>query len=78
MEEKRYPILEEEENVGMVNEPALAIEEEIAMPDQVGYASIIDGVLQITPDIEEEIEEAEQGKVVSMSEFKSMFAKWLD
>ena len=78
MEEKRYPILEEEENVGMVNEPALAIEEEIAMHDHVGYANIIDGILQITPDIEEEIEEAEQGKVVSMSEFKSMFAKWLD
>jgi hypothetical protein len=78
MEEKRYPILEEEENVGIVNEPALAIEEEITMPDHVDYANIIDGVLQITPDIGEEIEEAEQGKVVSMSEFKSMFAKWLD
>lgn len=39
---------------------------------------IIDGILQITPDLEEIIEEIELGEVVSMSEFKSMFAKWLD
>ena len=39
---------------------------------------IIDGVLQITPDIEEEIAEVEQGQVVTMDEFKTMFAKWLD
>lgn len=39
---------------------------------------IIDSILQITPDLEEIIEEIELGEVVSMSEFKSMFAKWLD
>ena len=38
---------------------------------------ILDGVLQVTPDIEEEIAEVERGEVVSMSEFKTMFAKWL-
>ena len=39
---------------------------------------LVDGVLQITSDLEDVIKEVEQGKVVSMSEFKSMFAKWLD
>lgn len=47
------------------------MEEKISVP-------IIDGVLHITSDLEEIIEEVEQGEVVSMSEFKSMFAKWLD
>ena len=42
------------------------------------YVPIVDGVLQITPDLEEIIEEVEQDEVVSMSEFKSMFAKWFD
>ena len=42
------------------------------------YVPIDDGVLQITPDLEMIIEEVEQGEVVSMCEFKSMFAKWLD
>ena len=41
------------------------------------YTSIVDGVLQVTPDIEEEISEAERGETVSMAEFKTMFAKWL-
>ena len=41
------------------------------------YTSIVDGVLQVTPDIEEEIAEAERGETVSMTEFKTMFAKWL-
>lgn len=40
-----------------------------------GYVPIIDGVLQITPDLEEIVEEVEQGEVVSMSEIKSLFAK---
>ena len=42
------------------------------------YAHVVDSVLQITPDIEEEIAEVERGETVSMSEFKTMFAKWLD
>jgi len=49
-----------------------------AMPDDMDYAHIVDGVLQISPDIEEEIAEVERGEVVSMSEFQTMFAKWLD
>ena len=70
------------ENTGCltVNEPAVATAEvmELVMTDDIGYASIIDGVLQVTPDIEEEIAEAERGETVSMNEFKTMFAKWLD
>ena len=38
---------------------------------------VADGVLQVTPDIEEEIAEVERGETVSMSGFKTMFAKWL-
>ena len=63
-----------------VNEPAVATAEvmELVMPDDIGYANIVDGVLQVTPDIEEEIAEVERGETVSMNEFKTMFAKWLD
>ena len=41
------------------------------------YAHIVDGVLQVTSDIEEEIAEVERGEVVSMAEFKTMFSRWL-
>ena len=51
--------------------------EESVTPDDVEYAHIVDGVLQVTPDIEEEIAEVERGEVVSMSEFKTMFSRWL-
>ncbi len=47
------------------------------MHDDIAYAHIVDGVLQITPDIEAEIAEVERGEVVTMSEFKTQFAKWL-
>ena len=49
-----------------------------ASPNDMPYANIVDGKLQITPDIEEEIAEVERGENVSMSEFNMMFAKWLD
>lgn len=79
MEEKRYPKLEEEQGVGKVCEPIAAAETaEIAMPEDLDYAHVVNSVLQITPDIEEEIAEVERGETVSMSEFKSMFSKWLD
>ena len=39
---------------------------------------IVDEVLQITPEIEEEIAEVERGETVSMDEFKTMFSRWLD
>lgn len=38
---------------------------------------IVDGILQATPDIEEEIAAADRGKTISMSEFKTMFARWI-
>ena len=79
MEEKRYPIIEEESNTNMACEPLLvpADDVDIAMPNDMPYANIVDGKLQITPDIEEEIAEVERGENVSMSEFNMMFAKWL-
>ena len=80
MEERHYPIFEEEERVGSVREPALATPDvmNIVVPDDLDYARIVNGVLQVTPDIEEEIAAVERGEVVSMSEFKSMFARWLE
>lgn len=78
-ESKPYPIVEEEDGSCMTSqEPAAALDyQEVAMPDDVAYAHISDGVLQVTPDIEEEIAEVERGETVSMSEFKTMFARWL-
>ena len=43
------------------------------IPDDVDYAHIVNGILQVTPDIEEEIAEVERGETVSMGEFKTMF-----
>ncbi len=80
MKEKRYPILEEEAHAGVVNEPVLATAEveEFVLPDDVPYAHIVDGILQVSPDIEDEISRADSGEVISMGEFKNMFARWLD
>lgn len=80
MEEKRYPNIEDESNSHMASEPLLAPADDIdfAMPSDMPYANIVDGKLQITADIEEEIAEVERGETVSMSEFNMMFAKWLD
>lgn len=50
---------------------------ESVIPTQMDTASIVDGVLQVTPDIEAEIASVNQGETVSMSEFKTMFAQWL-
>lgn len=41
------------------------------------YASVVEGILQVTPDIEEEIATADRGETVQMDVFKTMFAKWL-
>ncbi len=43
----------------------------------MAYARIENGVLQVTPDIVEEIAEVDCGETVSLTEFKTMFAKWL-
>ena len=46
--------------------------------EKLAYAHVVNGVLQVTPDLEEEIAEVERGEVVSMGEFKTMFSRWLD
>ena len=80
-ESKPYPIMEEEYcSIMSAREPAADVAyayEEYVIPDDVEYAHIVDGVLQVTPDIEEEIGEVERGEVVSMAEFKTMFSRWL-
>ena len=80
-ESKPYPIIDEEDGSSLsVQEPisnAACDYDEFVIPDEVSYARIVDGVLQITPDIEEEVAEVERGETVSMTEFKTMFAKWL-
>ena len=42
------------------------------------YADIVEGILQMTSVIEEEIAVADRGETVQMDEFQTMFAKWLD
>ena len=76
---KQYPTYEEEHDVlQTAQEPVAAyVAEAPAMPEGVAYANIKDGVLQVTPDIEEEIDAVERGETVSMAELKSMFARWL-
>ena len=86
-ESKPYPRFDEEDDgeyqssgsCMTAQEPAVALAEPDvqAVPDDVDYAHIINGMLQVTPDIEEEIAEVERGETVSMSEFKTMFARWL-
>ena len=80
-ENKPYPIMKEEDgSIMTAREPAADVAyayEESVIPDDVEYAHIVDGVLQVIPDIEEEVAEVEHGEVVSMSEFKNMFSRWL-
>ena len=46
MKEKRHPIFEEEENVGMVCDPVAAVEAvEIAVSDDLVYAHVVNSVL---------------------------------
>ena len=53
-------------------------QETFVLLDDVEYASVVEGILQVTPDIEEEIAAADCGETISMDEFKTMFAQWLD
>jgi hypothetical protein len=79
-ESKPYPRIEEEDGSCMkASEAAVAFAEPevLAIPEDMDYANIVDGVLQVTPDIEEEIAAVDCGETVSMGEFKTMFAKWL-
>ena len=77
---KPYSLEEESTKSSALSESALALEEQetLVLPDDVDYASIVEGILQVTPDIEEEIAAADRGETVSMDEFKTMFAPWLD
>ena len=77
---KTYLTEEKTNNNLVVGESAVALEEQetFVLPDEVDYASIVEGVLQITPDIEEDIAAVERGETVSMDVFKTMFAQWLD
>lgn len=76
---KKYPKEEEKSNLCVASEPAAALAEQetFVLPDDVEYADIVEGMLQVTPDIEEEIAAADRGETVQMDEFKTMFAKWL-
>jgi len=77
---KTYPSEEETDNNSIVSESAVALEEQdtFVLPEKMDYASIVEGILQVTPDIEEELAAVERGETVSMDEFKTMFAQWLD
>ncbi|MBQ5456872.1 MAG: hypothetical protein IIT63_13795 [Prevotella sp.] len=78
---KPYPQMDEEDNSTLNAKDAVyAITEmkETVIPDDLDYAHVVDGKLQVTPDIEEEIAEVERGETVSLDEFKSMFSRWLD
>ena len=77
---KPYSLEEESTKSSALSESALALEgqETIVLPDDVDYASIVEGILQVTPDIEEEIAAVDRGETVSMDEFKTLFAPWLD
>ena len=86
-ESKPYPQIEEEDGgeyqssgsclTAQESAVALAEPEVQAIPDDVDYAHIVNGILQVTPDIEEEIAAVDRGERISMGEFKTMFARWL-
>lgn len=75
-----YSSEEESGKILTLNEPAAALEEQetFVLPDDVDYASVVEGILQVTPDIEDEIVATNHGETVSMDEFKTMFAQWLE
>jgi hypothetical protein len=80
-ENKPYPQMEEEDNSTLKAKDAdgaVTEMKETMIPDDLDYAHVVDGKLQVTPDIEEEIAEVERGETVSLDEFKSMFSRWLD
>ena len=78
---KPYPIFDEDDGSCLsAHEPVADVAyacEEIVLPDDRAYARIENGVLQVTPDIVEEIAEVDCGETASLTEFKTMFAKWL-
>lgn len=77
---KEYPTYSiEGGDLQTLKEPVAAYAyETVAIPEEVSYAQIVDGMLQVTPDIEEEIAESEHGETVSFHEFKTLFSKWIE
>ena len=79
-EDKPYSRFEEKDDscpIAAETAAALPEPEVRVIPDDVDYAHILNGTLQVTPDIEEEITAVDRGETVSMSEFKTMFSRWL-
>ena len=75
-----YPrIDEEDDNFLIAQEPVAAYAvEAVSTPDNLSYAHIVDGVLQVTADIEDEIAAADRGETVTLDEFKTLFARWIE
>lgn len=78
-EPKPYPLFEEENNDALILQEPVAtyVAEAPAMPETVAYAHVENDVLQVTPDIEDEIAAVDRGETVSMDEFKTIFSRWL-
>lgn len=77
MKRGTHPYRSEEESITISVAIEIAEQETFVIPDDVDYADVVEGILQVTPDIEEEIATADRGETVQMDEFKTMFAKWL-
>lgn len=75
-----YPTEEEAGSSSIVSESATALldEEVYVLPEDMDYADVVEGILRVTPDIEDEIAAADRGETIQMDEFKTMFARWLD
>ena len=77
MKRGTHPYRSEEESITISVAIEIAEQETFVLPGDVDYADVVEGILQVTPDIEEEIAAADRGETVQMDEFKTMFAKWL-
>ena len=77
MKRGTHPYRSEEESITISVAIEIAEQETFVLPGDVDYADVVEGILQVTPDIEEEIAAVDRGETVQMDEFKTMFAKWL-
>lgn len=77
MKRGTHPYRSEEESITISVTIEIAEQETFVIPVDVDNADVVEGILQVTPDIEEEIVAADRGETVQMDEFKTMFAKWL-
>ncbi len=78
-EHRPYSFADDETNgCTAVNEPLAAYATEpFVIPEDTPYVCVENGILHVTPDIEEEIAEVERGEVVTMNGFNTMFSRWL-